>query len=78
MNARVLFEKRRGNESAVRASLKIPRRIHDDFIAQVKRFSMEDIAKRLEILLDADLDIKEGRLDSRTALEMVVARLCLG
>ena len=78
MRAREVFEKKGGSESAVRASLKIPKRIHDDFIAQVKKYSVEDISERLGILLGADLAIKEGRLDSKTALETAVVKLCLG
>jgi len=44
-------------------------------VQQTKNFSFEELKKIYRKLLEMDLDIKTGRKDARTALEMFIANL---
>ena len=58
--------------------LRIARKYQDSFFKQVKSFSLEQIKKKMDVLLEADLDIKRTRFDPNLVLEIAVIRLCLG
>ncbi len=49
-----------------------------DYASASGKMTARELTEKLEMLLKADLDIKLDRMDSRTALETVVVRLCLG
>ncbi len=40
------------------------------------RYSLADIRRYIELLYDAELALKSGRIDRRTCLEQLIARLC--
>lgn len=58
-------------------SLKIRRDSQKDFLRQLKALTSEKIRSALEILLEADLKIKNSVLDPVLTLESAVLRLCL-
>ena len=45
-------------------------------LQEAAKFSMVRLEEILEMLLQIDLDIKTGRVDSLLALDMLIARLC--
>jgi DNA polymerase III delta subunit len=45
-------------------------------LREANNFSMARLEEILELLLQIDLSIKTGRIDSLLALDMLVARLC--
>lgn len=54
-----------------------------DFAAKMRlkdasRFSMPRLEQIMDMLLDIDLSIKTGRIDSRLALDVLIAQLCEG
>lgn len=59
-------------------TLKIHQRYQNEFLKQVSSMSKALIQKRMEALLEADLDIKRTRFDPTLILECAVMRLCLG
>lgn len=59
-------------------TLKIHQRYQNEFLKQVNAMSKVLIQKRMEALLEADLDIKRSRFDPTLVLECAVMRLCLG
>ncbi len=63
--------------SALARTLRIPRRLEKDFLTRLKKFEAGGLSSKLEILLRADLDMKTGRMDSRSAIETAIVRLCL-
>ncbi len=64
--------------SGIARILGIGRKYTSDFFKQVKMLDIEKIKSKMEILLEADLDIKRTRFDPRLILEFTVIRLCLG
>ena len=76
LRGRLLLEKG-WNEFAIIRYLKIPTRLKKDFLSQLKISRTEELASKLEILLYADLDMKIGRMDQRSCLEITIVRLCL-
>ena len=66
------------NEYAISSALKINRRYAGDFFRQFKAINMDQIRSKMEILLQADLDIKNSRFDPALLFETAVVRLCLG
>jgi DNA polymerase III subunit delta len=69
-----------GGESAysIASTLRIARRYQDAFFKQVKAYSFAQIRNKMDILLEADLDIKRTRFDPLLVLELAIIRLCLG
>jgi DNA polymerase-3 subunit delta len=45
-------------------------------LKEANNFSMARLEQTLELLLEIDVAIKTGRMDSRLALDMLIARLC--
>ena len=58
--------------------LRLNRRYSDDFFKQVGRLNIHEIKSKLEILLEADTNIKRSKFKPPLALEFTVIRLCLG
>lgn len=58
--------------------LKINRRYHDVFFRQVKAADIGHLKSRMEILLEADFNIKRSKYAPTLVLEFAVIRLCLG
>jgi DNA polymerase III subunit delta len=63
---------------SVSSILRIARRHQDAFFRQVKSFTLNEIKKKLDILLEADLDIKRTRFEPILVLELAIVKLCLG
>ena len=57
-------------------SLKVPTRYAERFFNQLNRLDSETVEKNLNILVEADRDIKTGRRDTRLVLELLIVRLC--
>ena len=64
--------------SEVAVSLKVPHRLKSSYMDQVKRHNSGEFYSKLEMLLNADLDIKRGRMEPKASLEAAIVRLCLG
>jgi DNA polymerase-3 subunit delta len=73
-----LLQKRGESASSISGILKIARRHQDHFFRQAGSFSLERIQKKMDVLLEADLDIKRTRFDPVLVLELAIVRLCLG
>lgn len=58
--------------------LNIKGRYEDHFFRQARSFTLSQIKKKLETLLEADLDIKRTRFDPILVLELAIVKLCLG
>lgn len=56
--------------------LKINPYFLEDFIKQVKNFSIEELRRASQILLETDLNIKMGKIKPDLALELAVVKLC--
>ena len=63
---------------AVTSILRITRRHQDAFFRQVRSFSLGEIKRKMDVLLEADLDIKRTRFDPVLVLELAIVKLCLG
>lgn len=57
--------------------LKLSHRFHNEFFRQLAGFDQEKIKSDIELLLQADLDIKSSRFNPNTILEFALIRLCL-
>lgn len=66
------------NDYAIAGILKIGRRHAAEFFKQTRSLEVSQIKSRIEVLLDADLDIKRTKFDPTLILEFAVIRLCLG
>lgn len=64
--------------SAIAGMLRIARKYQDHFFRQMRSFGLGQIKKKMDVLLEADLDIKRTRLDPVLVLELVILKLCLG
>lgn len=58
--------------------LRVYGRNAEEFFTRVHSFSLEDIESKINMLLDADLNIKRPRYNASTILEFAIMRLCLG
>lgn len=74
---RVLLEKK-NSDAQIANAVKISRRYQDRFFKQLKGLSLSGIESNMQVLLEADLDIKRTRYDPALALEFAVIKLCLG
>jgi DNA polymerase III subunit delta len=63
---------------SVSSILRIARRHQDAFFRQARSFTFDEIKKKMDILLEADLDIKRTRFDPLLVLELAIVKLCLG
>lgn len=63
---------------SVSSILRIAARHQGAFFRQVKSFTPAQIRKKMDVLLEADLDIKRTRFDPLLVLELAIVRLCLG
>lgn len=71
--------KERGeSDFSIAGVLKIGRRFQEEFFAQAAALSLPQLKAKIDILLEADLDIKRTKLDPGILLETAVMRLCLG
>jgi len=59
-------------------NLRLRRKNAGEFFMQSASYSNNDIRSKLEVLLDADLNIKRARYSPAMVLEFAVIRLCLG
>jgi DNA polymerase III delta subunit len=50
----------------------------DEFIRQVRHFDIPNIKSMMEVLLEADCDIKRTKFDPAIILDFAIMRLCLG
>jgi DNA polymerase III delta subunit len=76
MRARILLD-RGESESRIAGILKVPRRYAGDFFSQVAYLDTGKIHSRMQVLLEADLDIKRTKYDVSSILEFAVIRMCL-
>jgi len=65
-------------EYSITQGLRLPRKRAGAFFIQSASYSYPDIGSKLEILLEADLNIKRARFSPSLVLEFAVIRLCLG
>lgn len=65
-------------EFSVIQSMGISRRNSHEFFTQAAAYSFERIGSKLEILLEADLEIKRAKYSPSLILEFAVTKLCLG
>ncbi len=77
LKSRLLLDRGR-SLSEVAVSLKVPHRLKSSYMDQVKRHNSGEFYSKLEMLLNADLDIKRGRMEPKASLEAAIVRLCLG
>ncbi len=61
----------------IASSLRMGRRFQEDFFRQLASFNSNKIKADIELLLQADLDIKNSKLHPSTILEFALIRLCL-
>jgi len=66
------------SESYIAGRLNVYRRYQDDFFRQVRAVDVETIRSRMNVLLEADIDIKKSKFDTSLILEFALIRLCLG
>lgn len=64
-------------DSRILSALRIPRRHADDFFAQLAILDIGKIRSRMQVLLEADLDLKRTKYDPALILEFAVIRMCL-
>lgn len=65
------------SDSRILNVLKIGRKYSADFLKNLKRYDIKDIASKMEILLAADLEIKRTKYNPSLVLEFTVMKLCL-
>ncbi|MFA4981299.1 MAG: DNA polymerase III subunit delta [Candidatus Omnitrophota bacterium] len=65
------------SEYAIAGTLKIGRRYQADFFEHMNRLDISRIRSKIDILVEADLDIKRTKFDPKTVLEFAIIRLCL-
>lgn len=65
------------SDYTVGSLLKIGQRFQKDFFKQLAGFKLEKLRSDIQILLQADLDIKRTKFDPGTILEFALIRLCL-
>jgi DNA polymerase-3 subunit delta len=63
---------------SISSALRISKHHQEAFFKQVKSFSFDEMKRKLDVLLEADLDIKRTRFDPSLVLEIAIVRLCLG
>lgn len=66
------------NESYIAGALKIVKKHHNDFFEQVKLFGKQRLEEKLDVLLEADMNIKRAKFAPSLVLELAIIRLCLG
>ena len=66
------------NEESLDVIYNLGKRYAGDFLRQLKSIDMDGIRSKMEILLQADLDIKSSGFDPALLFETAVVRLCLG
>jgi len=64
------------SEHDVAATLKVFPKYSAAFFSTVRHFSRKDKVEYLQLLLDADMSVKRGLADGRTAMERLVIALC--
>ncbi len=72
------LQSRGESEYRIASAVKISQKYCSDFFAQVAGFDMASIRSRIQMLLEADLDIKRTRFNQTLVLEVAIIRLCLG
>ncbi len=65
------------NNYSIASIVRVGRKFQDDFFRQLASFKQDKIRAGIEVLLQADLDIKRSRFDSGSILELTIIRLCL-
>lgn len=64
-------------DSNIAGCLRIGMRYRDEFFRQLRAVSLPKIKSRMNMLLEADLDIKRTKFDPGLVLEFAVIRLCV-
>jgi len=64
------------DDAALSAATRIPRRYLPDFKRKVAKFSDEELQKKHELLLQADIEMKTTSADAQIVLEKLVIALC--
>lgn len=77
LKAKVMISKG-GTEYSASQALRVHRKSSNEFFAQVQSFSFEEIGRKMDILLEADLGIKRAKYSPSLILEFAVIKLCLG
>ncbi len=65
-------------EVSVCQKLRINRRIVEEFFTHVHSLSAREMESKMNVLLDADLNIKRPRYNSSFVMELAIIKLCLG
>lgn len=65
------------SQHAVSSAMRIGRRFQADFFRQLERLDIRKLRSDIEVLLNADLDIKRSRIDPGIALELAIIKLGL-
>ena len=76
MKARVLRD-RGESDSSIAGALRLNRRYADEFFDQLEALNIDQIKSGMNVLLEADLDLKRTKYDPALILEFAVLRLCL-
>lgn len=61
----------------IASMLRIPRRYADEFFGQLASLDIDKIRRRMQILLESDLDLKRTKYDPALVLEFAVIRMTL-
>lgn len=77
LKAKVLLSKNE-SDSSIGEILRIDRRRSLEFFKQARSYDIDQIRSATNILLKADLDVKNARYDSRLTLELAIVKLCFG
>lgn len=77
LKARIMKDAGAG-EYAIASGLKINRHYAGDFFRQLNTLDIDGIRSKMDILLEADLDIKNSRFDQALIFETAIVRLSLG
>jgi len=72
-----ILKKKGESDYAIAALLRVGRKFQDDFFRQLAGITLDKIRSNIELLLQADLDIKRSKFGPGTVLEFTLIRLCL-
>jgi len=75
LKAKILIRSGAGNEEMLTA-LKVGRRFREEFMSQVRGSKLDELKKKIDVLLLSDIDMKTSRVDPKVSLELAVIRLC--
>lgn len=73
----VMLREKGESDFRIANALRISKRYADDFFGQLAALDLGKVRLRMQILLEADLDLKRTKYDPALVLEFAVIRMCL-